>query len=820
MGVPGLWATLREAGVPRSLTDIAVTDGFLAANPPHGAASHPRAFRIGIDASIWFVHAEYGKEGENPELRTIFFRLTKLLQVPFLPLFVFDGPLRPEMKRGKLIDMKPSWMVEGLKTMIDAFGFEWRTAPGEAEAELAYLNQIGVIDAVLTDDVDTLVFGATLVIRNQSKNLTGNRAHDLNNADGRDDKNHTMTFAAEDIRSNPKVNLTQEGLILIALLSGGDYSKGVEGCGPQVAACLAQCGFGESLVNKIRSLSLSITLGLQTNGPSGSRKASKTRVTLGTAEQAELMRWLKTWREEVCLELRTNSRGFMKKKSPSLAAKILQSNWVPDIQVLMAYINPVTSEERAIANALMRLFEDSPREATPRFEVDQTVANAKREVAADLRSKIVWAQDPDIAAIARVCEDRFEWGVKDIIIKRFRSWLWSGIVCRMLRRGTIHIDNSSSRSATPIGSQRTVTAARLESLVMSSPRKGRPRRPLHNGDSSDEDSDKKDRIVVKIHSSRNHASTDGLLEYRLEVDPSSFVKAVEDGIEGKREMPKTGWTDSEGEADDDDDAPKKGKKTPAAAPTDHLRMWMPASIVRIVLPDMVQLFEDKTAKRAKSKHGTNPTTKRQASIPKSKTPAVRASSEYDSEDSVPLPTTKAKAGRVVVTRVASVKPVPPIDEYDDQEIHNTTRPSIRTVNPKPETMSDFFKASKPGMSSSKAQKSGTATSSSSTARVASLFNDPEIQIFRDLTTRSEKPVRSKSSKSVLNVPTATRRLPAPQPINGMSKQVVKQATRSDYIEISSDSDVPLPRTVTATKPHPRPTLRRPEADSIIDLCSD
>jgi holliday junction resolvase YEN1 len=48
-------------------------------------------------------------------------------QVPFLPLFVFDGPLRPEMKRGKLIDMKPNWMVEGLKGMIEAFGFEWRT---------------------------------------------------------------------------------------------------------------------------------------------------------------------------------------------------------------------------------------------------------------------------------------------------------------------------------------------------------------------------------------------------------------------------------------------------------------------------------------------------------------------------------------------------------------------------------------------------------------------------------------------------------------------------------------------------------------------
>jgi len=38
-------------------------------------------------------------------------------------------------------------------------------ALGEAEAELAHLNRYGVIDAVLTDDVDTLVFGALRVIK-------------------------------------------------------------------------------------------------------------------------------------------------------------------------------------------------------------------------------------------------------------------------------------------------------------------------------------------------------------------------------------------------------------------------------------------------------------------------------------------------------------------------------------------------------------------------------------------------------------------------------------------------------------------------------
>ena len=38
-------------------------------------------------------------------------------------------------------------------------------APGEAEAELALLNRTNMIDAVMTDDGDTFIFGATCVIK-------------------------------------------------------------------------------------------------------------------------------------------------------------------------------------------------------------------------------------------------------------------------------------------------------------------------------------------------------------------------------------------------------------------------------------------------------------------------------------------------------------------------------------------------------------------------------------------------------------------------------------------------------------------------------
>jgi len=102
------------------LTELAVTEGFNA--NPHGL----RGYRIGIDASIWFFHAEHGKEGENPVLRTLFFRCATLLKVPFLPLFVFDGPKRPEFKRGKRISKTGNKLIPGMKRIVEAFGFEWR----------------------------------------------------------------------------------------------------------------------------------------------------------------------------------------------------------------------------------------------------------------------------------------------------------------------------------------------------------------------------------------------------------------------------------------------------------------------------------------------------------------------------------------------------------------------------------------------------------------------------------------------------------------------------------------------------------------------
>ncbi|KAM6489098.1 hypothetical protein JOM56_015510 [Amanita muscaria] len=73
MGVAGLWDVLKPAAETRSMTNLAITDGFLA--NPQGL----RGFRIGIDASISLSKSSrserggklprrVGKQGRSPAL--------------------------------------------------------------------------------------------------------------------------------------------------------------------------------------------------------------------------------------------------------------------------------------------------------------------------------------------------------------------------------------------------------------------------------------------------------------------------------------------------------------------------------------------------------------------------------------------------------------------------------------------------------------------------------------------------------------------------------------------------------------------------------
>lgn len=65
---------------------------------------HGRPLRIAIDAAIWnFQTLHGGVGGKNPALRTLFYRLLKLLALPIDPVFVYDGTNKPLCKRGRSV---------------------------------------------------------------------------------------------------------------------------------------------------------------------------------------------------------------------------------------------------------------------------------------------------------------------------------------------------------------------------------------------------------------------------------------------------------------------------------------------------------------------------------------------------------------------------------------------------------------------------------------------------------------------------------------------------------------------------------------------
>ncbi|KAF8151120.1 PIN domain-like protein, partial [Mycena galopus ATCC 62051] len=143
----------------------------------------------------------------NPQLGLRFYRTAVLLALPIRAVFVFDGLDRPEFKCGTHVLTHGHWLMSAFLELIHEFGYHSHMAP---DAELGRLASEGIIDVVQTTDSDILLFGAPTVFLIPKK---------------KDDRHNVMVYTAENIFITPTVSLTREGILLIALLSGGDYDK-------------------------------------------------------------------------------------------------------------------------------------------------------------------------------------------------------------------------------------------------------------------------------------------------------------------------------------------------------------------------------------------------------------------------------------------------------------------------------------------------------------------------------------------------------------------------------------------------------------------
>ncbi|RFU34646.1 hypothetical protein B7463_g1747, partial [Scytalidium lignicola] len=290
MGIPGIYQEIGP-GERVALSKLAI----------ERLEQNGRPLRIAIDISIWQFQHQAGRGGSNPALRTLYYRILRLLSISVQPIFVFDGPNKPPIKRNKRTANYGGSVSDGLtKQLIELFGLPIHTAPGEAEAECALLQREGIVDAVLSEDVDTLMFGCGLTLRNWScENRTGNHP-----------PTHVSLYDAEKTRQG-RSGLDREGMVLVALMSGGDYNtEGVMGCGIKVACEAARAGFGKSLCQ----LSQSDVAGMD------------------------------RWKNDLAHELQTNEKKYFRVKHKAL--KIPEN--FPDRKVLSYYTHPVVSSSSRI----------------------------------------------------------------------------------------------------------------------------------------------------------------------------------------------------------------------------------------------------------------------------------------------------------------------------------------------------------------------------------------------------------------------------------------------------------------------------------------
>jgi Holliday junction resolvase YEN1 len=170
----------------------------------------------------------------------MFYRICKLLTLNIQLVFVFDGPAVPA-KRGRTGGRKIDYKERDLlKQVLRCFGVPYQEAPGEAEAECARLQILGLVDAVWSQDSDCLMFGCSLWLHDD-RVAKEKGSKDRSKENTKKSGKSIRIVRAKDMKD--KLNLDREGLVLFAMLVGGDYHPtGLPGCGAGIALSAAKEG--------------------------------------------------------------------------------------------------------------------------------------------------------------------------------------------------------------------------------------------------------------------------------------------------------------------------------------------------------------------------------------------------------------------------------------------------------------------------------------------------------------------------------------------------------------------------------------------------
>lgn len=260
MGIADLWPVVSAASDERLPFPVFLSR-FLQA--------HGRPPRLAIDAYMFMFWSQLPDAQildpliHRRIIRNFMAKLWYLVQNNVLFVVVFDGNFKPgKLRHGHIPQIagaisydevlrhfrtvspskyaENSSLIDSIKKILQRNCIDYLQAPAEAEAECAWLQSLGIVDFVVSDDSDTLVFGATQMLR------MFNRVKYYEVVDGE----KVPVMSSTDYYVTPiyldhiieRTGLTRDRMLLIAVLRGGDYLTGSQGIGITRAKEIALCG--------------------------------------------------------------------------------------------------------------------------------------------------------------------------------------------------------------------------------------------------------------------------------------------------------------------------------------------------------------------------------------------------------------------------------------------------------------------------------------------------------------------------------------------------------------------------------------------------
>ena len=193
-------------------------------------------------------------------LSGLLYRTSNLVEIGIKPIYVFDGipPALKEveikrrmrvkeqaavlyeraLKEGKTEEARvyaqatsrlKDYMADDSKKLLNLMGIPWIQAPSEGEAQAAHLTKRGDADYCASQDYDSLLFGASKLVRNVT--ISGRRKLPS--------KNIYVEVIPEVIELESvlkECGITHEQLVDVGILIGTDFNPdGIKGLGPKTA---------------------------------------------------------------------------------------------------------------------------------------------------------------------------------------------------------------------------------------------------------------------------------------------------------------------------------------------------------------------------------------------------------------------------------------------------------------------------------------------------------------------------------------------------------------------------------------------------------